>query len=80
MSTYPDDDDDTAPCWCGEEHPHYEPLPATCGGLGTIECECGGDGLCVCHNHGGIDCDGCEECEDGDDWDGDDWEVTDATD
>lgn len=71
MSTYPGDDD-TVACWCGEVAPHYEPLPATCGGLGTIECECGGDNLCVCHNHGAVECSGCEECEDWDDAEGDD--------
>lgn len=28
-----------------------------------LYCICGGD-FCVCHNHGEVECDGCEDCED----------------
>lgn len=55
-------------CWCGMKGKlYFAPVPAGgCGGLGTIECLCGGD-LCVCHNHGEVQCPGCEECEGSDD-------------
>lgn len=55
-------------CWCGAELDEealdemIAELPSTCGGTGTLRCECGGD-LCVCHNHGEVDCDGCRDCE-----------------
>jgi len=59
------------PCWCGCENPHYDDsLEETCGGYGMLNCYCGGD-QCVCHWHGGIECDGCEDCEENDgngDW------------
>lgn len=68
-------------CWCGEEGTYEELfddrfLDDTCGGLGVLNCRCGGD-LCVCHNHGGIECPGCEDCEEpSDDGDlGDDYEA-----
>ncbi len=34
----------------------------TCGGLGYIECYCGGDN-CVCDWNGEIPCGGCDQCE-----------------
>lgn len=38
--------------------------PEGCAGLGTLYCSgCGGD-LCVCVCGGGLECDGCEDCED----------------
>lgn len=65
----PIDLDDEGPCWCGEEHPHYDDdtLDSTCGGTGEVHCYCGGD-FCVCHNHGSVPCHGCEDCEADDDW------------
>lgn len=56
------------PCWCGVRNPYYEPLKGSCGGLGFVECLCGGD-FCVCHNHGEVQCFGCEDCEGGEDYD-----------
>jgi hypothetical protein len=53
-------------CWCGERRPYFGPLPARCGGFGHSPCLCGGEG-CVCHHHGDIECDGCEDCQPGDD-------------
>ena len=38
-------------------------LDKTCGGMGVLYCHCGGD-LCVCHNHGEVECFGCEDCKD----------------
>jgi hypothetical protein len=55
-------------CWCGAEGTYDELydrsgiLPGGCGGTGTLQCYCGGD-QCVCHHHGEIECDGCEDCE-----------------
>lgn len=62
-------------CWCGATGAYADLfddsyLAEACGGQGYLDCYCGGD-QCVCHNHGGIDCDGCEDCE-GDEWDDDD--------
>jgi hypothetical protein len=62
-------------CWCGTRNPYYAPLPRRCEGYGHIDCLCGGD-FCVCHHHGGIECDGCVDCEELDDSDigeGDNW-------
>lgn len=58
-----------ADCWCGVKEAWHSVsgLPLGCGASGTLHCECGGD-LCVCHNHGEVDCDGCEDC---------DWEYSD---
>lgn len=53
-------------CWCGVKDAYFAPVRETCGGSGVIDCHCGGD-LCVCHNHGEVECLGCEECEGGDD-------------
>ncbi len=49
--------------FCGVEDPYCAEAPTSegCGGLGWVECLCGGD-RCVCHNHGRVDCAGCEEC------------------
>lgn len=70
-----DDDDGDGPCWCGEPNPAYndDGLRDSCGGTGMLECLCGGD-FCVCHNHGEVECDGCEDCNDldGDDLDDED--------
>jgi hypothetical protein len=58
-------DDDTITCWCGAKGKHEEmfaPMPSRCGGSGYMECDCGGD-LCVCHNHGEMECFGCPDCE-----------------
>lgn len=66
--------DELIACWCGAKGTYDElftPGPARCGGSGAVECECGGD-LCVCHNHGEIECYGCPDCEDADDEDYDD--------
>ena len=71
-------------CWCGAEGTCDELFAddfggGYCGGLGVLTCQCGGV-LCVCHNHGEIQCPGCPDCEppDGDDWDydvyDDDWD------
>lgn len=65
----PDDDDpldlfdEEITCWCGEQNPYFHEMPAgeTCGGMGTLYCRCGGD-QCVCHNHGEVECLGCEDC------------------
>lgn len=53
-----------APCWCGEPSPLFDDdgLAESCGGTGFLACFCGGD-ACVCHHHGGVDCDGCDECD-----------------
>jgi hypothetical protein len=44
-------------------------FPSTCGGLGVLDCDgCGGD-FCICICGGGsIDCPGCDECPDDDDF------------
>lgn len=44
-------------------------LPDECDGTGFIECECGWDHLCVCCNHGGAECFGCDRCEVEDEYD-----------
>lgn len=61
------DPDGPYECWCGEVGTYKElcddsGLEATCGGLGSLNCFCGGD-QCVCHHHGETDCPGCPECE-----------------
>jgi len=57
-------------CWCGAVGTYDEMFLDSgsdrCGGLGERDCHCGGD-LCVCHNHGTIECYGCEDCEGYDD-------------
>ena len=72
----PDDDatdiDEEFQCWCGEKGPYSEMCDSSvfaqgCGGTGMIYCECGGE-FCVCHNHGEIECPGCEDCEGDDDF------------
>lgn len=61
-------------CWCGEPNPHHARLSRGCGGYRFMICLCGGD-LCACHNHGEIECFGCQDCEGDDDsepgWEGD---------
>jgi len=47
---------------CGMKNAAFSPVSGSCGGLGVVECMCGGD-LCVCHNHGEVYCYGCEDCE-----------------
>ena len=62
------DIDGDGPCWCGEDNPAYldDGLSDSCGGTGILVCLCGGD-FCVCHNHGEVECGGCEDCDgDGD--------------
>lgn len=61
-------------CWCGARGT-FDSLFSSdslgrCHGTGMLECYCGGD-LCVCHNHGEVDCPGCDDCEadDGNDFD-----------
>ncbi len=49
-------------CWCGVDNPYYAPLERYCGGMGLIECICGGE-FCICHHHGVVECSGCSECE-----------------
>ena len=62
-------------CWCGvtgamEDMFDDAVYGQGCGGSGVLYCECGGDSLCVCHNHGEVECPGCEDCElDDDDYD-----------
>lgn len=51
----------TSECWCGAINPEFS-LLEPCGGSGFAPCHCGGD-FCCCHNHGGSECDGCEECD-----------------
>ena len=72
------EDEEDRPCWCGEEHPEYAPLPSRCDGMGSLYCRCGGD-QCVCHNHGEVDCPGCVAC-DGDAMEEDDGEDDDGED
>ena len=56
---------DPVRCWCGvkgdPDDMFADDLDATCGGMGVLHCYCGGD-QCVCHNHGEVECDGCEDC------------------
>jgi hypothetical protein len=61
-------DDTVITCWCGEKGTYDQlfddaGLSDRCGGMGTLDCRCGGD-LCVCHNHGETECFGCPDCED----------------
>ena len=78
-----DTDDEIITCWCGAKGTYDQlfddsGLPANgCGGSGVMYCECGGD-QCVCHHHGEVQCDGCDDCrpEDHDDYD-DDWDEDD---
>lgn len=61
-------DDSIIECWCGARGTYEELFdasglpPGGCGGLGFVQCECGGD-MCVCHHHGEVECDGCEDCD-----------------
>ena len=61
-------DEDNPPCWCGVENHYYAEVGGNCGGTGMLDCHCGGD-LCVCHNHGEVECFGCPGCEPDDDRD-----------
>lgn len=63
--------DEIIECWCGSKGTYGDLfdddcLPERCGGMGVMECRCGGD-LCVCHNHGEVECFGCPDCEDEED-------------
>lgn len=72
MSLHPDD---VGACWCGEEEPLYsDELPDECGGAGVLYCYCGAD-FCICHWHGEVECDGCDQCRE-DDGLGDDYDDT----
>lgn len=56
-------------CWCGvvgDADHMFMDTAGTCGGTGVLNCYCGGD-LCVCHNHGEVECAGCDDCSYGDD-------------
>lgn len=69
------EDDGLFTC-CGVSAPYEEmceDVGGTCGGTGSLDCYCGGD-LCVCHNHGEVECYGCEDCEGRDDFDDDQYE------
>ena len=70
----PELDDEIITCWCGAKGTYdelfEEPDGGNCYGTGELDCHCGGD-LCVCHNHGTVECPGCPDCEDDDGtWDG----------
>ena len=71
MSDEPEVDDEIITCWCGAKGTYdelfFDDLEGGCGGSGTRNCYCGGD-FCVCHNHGEMECPGCEDCEFDDDW------------
>lgn len=73
------EEEDVQPCWCGEREPLYDEdgLDATCGGSGTLYCRCGGD-QCVCHHHGEVECQGCEDCEERGGGDDEDAEMDDG--
>ncbi len=67
-------------CWCGVQGKpadlfDYDGLPTSCGGIGSVECICGGD-FCVCHFHGEVECPGCLDCR-SPDQEHDDWEPED---
>lgn len=67
-----DSDSGAMTCWCGATGSYNElfddsGLDARCGGLGVLNCHCGGD-LCVCHYHGERDCFGCKDCEGDEDY------------
>jgi hypothetical protein len=67
------DPDEEVECWCGAKghaSEMFQSVGGGCGGLGGLDCHCGGD-LCVCHNHGEVECPGCDECQDSD---GEDYE------
>jgi len=71
---YPKKTEEQITCWCGAVGTYDELFDDSvfddcCGGLQTLHCECGGDGLCVCHHHGEVECPGCEECEGNEDYD-----------
>ena len=77
-------DGDLITCWCGAKGTYEELFDPTvfgesCGGTGTLECLCGGD-QCVCHNHGEVECPGCEDCDYQDDDYDDDYDIEDADD
>lgn len=60
-------DQDLIQCWCGtvgkyEDMFDNDCLSEPCGGSGFIHCYCGGD-FCCCHNHGEVECPGCEDCK-----------------
>jgi hypothetical protein len=66
------EDDDILTCWCGARGTADELFDDAlfdedCGGSGYLHCFCGGD-LCVCHNHGEVECPGCPDCESDDDF------------
>lgn len=69
------EDHDIITCWCGVsgtfDELFEEPEARSCYGTGMLDCLCGGD-MCVCHNHGEVQCDGCEDCCSGDEHDDDD--------
>lgn len=62
LRAFLDEADKADVCWCGCKNPYHAPIERGCGGTGIINCLCGGD-FCVCHNHGEVECFGCEDCE-----------------
>lgn len=62
-----DEDNEIIECWRGARGTYNQlfddgDMDGGCGGLGMLNCHCGGD-LCICHNHGEIECFGCDDCE-----------------
>jgi hypothetical protein len=54
-------DTNTADYRCRECGASISMQTGACATL-TLDCRCGGD-LCVCHNHGSVECDGCIDCD-----------------
>ena len=74
-------DDGLYTCWCGARGTYDELFAddfgsSRCGGSGVLDCKCGGD-QCVCHNHGEVECPGCPDCEEDDDFDASIYDVDD---
>ncbi len=79
----PIEDDEEIECWCGARGTSEELFDrgvfrGTCGGMGFLQCECGGD-FCICHHHGEVECPGCDDCL-ADDFEDDGFELEDYDD